>query len=208
MNEALNLVMHRKLCDHEAGHAASALIGGLDVREVRAGFYDLSEPTNPDEPAGHVLMAVGHDDPAELREKAIAVLAGPICEDRPDWPPRWPLLAPVTDDQRQLGQLAGALQLDEKGYSELVDDAYKRTTTREFERLHIAVSELLRHGQILDARNLEDLHKIAAEAGMERMTLKAVATATDLGQFEAVISSEAVDREQDIVLADVMVDAL
>jgi hypothetical protein len=26
---ALNIVMHRKLCEHEAGHATAALIGAL-----------------------------------------------------------------------------------------------------------------------------------------------------------------------------------
>jgi HK97 family phage prohead protease len=43
---------------------------------------------------------------------------------------------------------------------------------------------------------------------MEHLLLKAVATTTDQGIFEAVISSEAVDREQDIVVAAAMVDAL
>jgi hypothetical protein len=44
---------------------------------------------------------------------------------------------------------------------------------------------------------------------MERLTFKAVmTTTTDQGIFEAVISSEAVDREQDIVVAAAMVDAL
>jgi hypothetical protein len=43
---------------------------------------------------------------------------------------------------------------------------------------------------------------------MKRMALKAVVAATDLGQFEALISTEAVDREKDIVVAAAMVDAL
>jgi hypothetical protein len=45
---------------------------------------------------------------------------------------------------------------------------------------------------------------------MEYVTLKAAtaAVATDQGVFEAVISSEAVDRERDIVAADAMVSAL
>ena len=43
---------------------------------------------------------------------------------------------------------------------------------------------------------------------MERMIMKAVATATDQGVFEAVISTESVDREKDIVSADAMVVAL
>ena len=43
---------------------------------------------------------------------------------------------------------------------------------------------------------------------MEHLMLKAVATTTDLGRFEAVISTEAVDREKDVVVAATMVSAL
>ena len=44
---------------------------------------------------------------------------------------------------------------------------------------------------------------------MERMIMKAATTiATDQGVFEAVISTESIDREQDIVSADAMVAAL
>ena len=44
---------------------------------------------------------------------------------------------------------------------------------------------------------------------MERLTLKAVTTpTTDEGLFEAVISTESVDRENDVVLPDAMVEAL
>ena len=44
---------------------------------------------------------------------------------------------------------------------------------------------------------------------MERMIMKAATTATtDQGVFEAVISTETIDRENDIVSADAMVAAL
>src|SRR4051812_36209997 len=44
---------------------------------------------------------------------------------------------------------------------------------------------------------------------MQHMTLKAaVATATDQGLFDAVISTAAVDRERDVVAPAAMVDAL
>lgn len=42
----------------------------------------------------------------------------------------------------------------------------------------------------------------------EEILLKAVVTTTDQGLFEAVISTEAVDREKDVVAADAMVKAL
>jgi HK97 family phage prohead protease len=44
---------------------------------------------------------------------------------------------------------------------------------------------------------------------MDHLTLKAVATqTTDEGVFEAVISTESVDRERDVVVASAMVEAL
>jgi hypothetical protein len=44
---------------------------------------------------------------------------------------------------------------------------------------------------------------------MEHLTRKAVATTTtDLGEFEAVISTSAIDREKDMVEPDAMVSAL
>lgn len=44
---------------------------------------------------------------------------------------------------------------------------------------------------------------------MDHLTLKAVATqTTDQGVFEAVISTESVDRENDVVVASAMVEAL
>lgn len=56
------------------------------------------------------------------------------------------------------------------------------------------------------------LHKStdAAEATKqhEHITLKAVVTTTDQGVFKAVISTESVDREKDVVSADAMVAAL
>jgi hypothetical protein len=50
--QALNVVMRRRLCAHEAGHCAAALIGGLDVREAWAGDHDVTvEPSDPDQAA-------------------------------------------------------------------------------------------------------------------------------------------------------------
>jgi hypothetical protein len=165
--DALNTVLHRKLCEHEAGHCAAALIGGLDVREAWAGVHDVTvEPSDPDQAAGHVLIAVDRNDPGEVREHAIAVLAGPLCDAAPNWPPRWPLsLAPTTHDERQLTQDVEDLGLDKTGYAELVKDAYVRVTSREFSRLHMAVGELLERGHRLDTKTLKDVHAIARGRG-------------------------------------------
>lgn len=56
---------------------------------------------------------------------------------------------------------------------------------------------------------LKDINEaIKSGKTMEHILLKAVATTTDQGIFEAVISTESVDREKDIVSATGMVDAL
>src|SRR4051812_47372417 len=83
---AVEIDGHRRLCRHEAGHATAALLLGLDVRSVRAGFYPLADlqQSDPDEPAGEAVMLTSRE---HARELAIATLCGPMAEPRPDWPP-------------------------------------------------------------------------------------------------------------------------
>lgn len=57
-------------------------------------------------------------------------------------------------------------------------------------------------------RQMAALHAEEDDKSIAHMTVKAVATLTDQGAFEAVISTESVDREKDIVSADAMVAAL
>jgi HK97 family phage prohead protease len=67
---------------------------------------------------------------------------------------------------------------------------------------------LEQHGT-LDTQTLQRLKAIAEGATVEHLTLKALTTvSTDEGTFEAVISTESVDREKDIVDAGAMVKAL
>jgi HK97 family phage prohead protease len=64
---------------------------------------------------------------------------------------------------------------------------------------------------VLDEHTLNQVKTIAEEAGMEHINLKAAtntAVVVDQGVFEAVISTESVDREKDIVSATAMVKAL
>jgi HK97 family phage prohead protease len=205
--QALNLVMHRKLCEHEAGHAAMALTLGLDVVDARADYHEVTvEPADPDAPAGYVDIV---HDPDRPRDYALAVLAGPLCEDAPGWPPRWPILAPITDDEAQLGRLAKTLDLDEPGWNRLVRDAYEITASRQFVRLHCALSTLFEEGRQVDRHTLRQVKAIAEERHMQHITFKAVTTTTtDQGVFEAVISTQSVDRENDVVVPEAMVEAL
>lgn len=57
-------------------------------------------------------------------------------------------------------------------------------------------------------RQMAVLYAEDDDKSISHMTVKAVATLTDQGVFEAVISTESVDREKDIVSADAMVAAL
>jgi HK97 family phage prohead protease len=201
-DRALSTVMHQKLCEHEAAHAAAALLCDLDVAEVRADFHDLNgvAPANPDDAAGFVELGAG----ADARARAIAVLAGPLGEGRPNWPPAWPP-TPDTDDGRQLCTYAKEAHLDRTGWSQLVADTHKVVTSRPFDRLHTTISELLEQGHVLDAPTLD---RLKTAATLEHMALKATTVATDRGEFTAVISTEAVDRENDVVEPAAMVSAL
>ena len=216
MNEAtftraLDIVLHEHLIRHEAGHAAAALLLGLKVTSVRAGFHTHSElrDANPEDAAGETRFEATNND---HRQMAIAILAGPMAEGKTAyWPPRWPLsLAPLTPDERQVGDHVQALDLDQAGYDELCDEARALTETPVFKRLHrYLVQSLTEPPHTIGAAEAAHLKTIAERASMEHLELKATTTvSTDAGTFEAVISTATIDREQDIVEPAAMVDAL
>jgi hypothetical protein len=207
---AVEIHGHQQLCRHEAAHAAAAMVQGLDVDSARVERHTLAELEHADldQPAGQVVI---RRDPDRLREMAIVTIAGRLEEGDPTWPPtRWPMsLAPMTPDEESLGESVVALGLDEKGYRQLVIDAYQLCASREYEALQVAIEHALEiHGR-LDHIALRRIKSIAEGATVEHLTLKAVTTvSTDQGVFEAVISTEGVDREKDIVSAAGMVAAL
>jgi HK97 family phage prohead protease len=210
---AVEIHQHRKLIDHECGHAAAALLLGIPVESITAPYWRLEDVAggDPDDPAGKVVTPAidAESDPDAARRYALTLLAGPLADDRADWPPRWPLSSvPTPGDETQLGRLVKALELDRAGYAQLVQDAFALTTLRDFERLHAGLSHLLEeHGQI-DAVTARRVKAIVEGVQVEHLTFKAATTATDQGTFEAVISTESVDREKDIVDASAMVTAL
>jgi Caudovirus prohead serine protease len=89
------------------------------------------------------------------------------------------------------------------------DEALELWESPAYKRLHTAIAHLLElHGQ-LDAPELAQIKAITEGAEVDHLLLKAVTTvSTDQGAFEAVISTEGVDREKDIVSAPAVVDAL
>jgi HK97 family phage prohead protease len=210
LERAVEIHGHRRLAEHEAAHAAAALLLGLHVQEARAPFHTLAdlEDGDPNDAAGQVLLA-GPDGDDGRRKVAIVTIAGPLENSRAGWPPTWPLSnTPTHGDEADLVEGVKALGLDRTGYADLVQDALKLASSRPFERLRLAISHALeQHGQ-LDEIALRRLKAISEEKDMEHLTLKAVTTATDQGTFEAVISTESIDREKDIVAASGMVTAL
>jgi hypothetical protein len=118
-DQALEIVMHEKLCAHEAGHAAAALLLGLDVQHARAGRHTLEEMKhgNPDEAAGEVMIR-GIATPESHMALAVVTLAGPLHEGRAYWPPKWPLSSvPMVPDEADIGEAVKRLGLDERGYT-------------------------------------------------------------------------------------------
>jgi HK97 family phage prohead protease len=206
---AVEILEHRKLCLHEAGHCAAGMLTGLDVHQAQAAYHTLDEFENgdPESAAGAVLFRGGGD----ARAIAIMTIAGPLNEDRPNWPPRWPLTAaPTTPDEKQLAELVKRLDLDRAGYDALVSDALDLACSREFNRLAAVIADQLEQHHALDAQALNRLKAITEGATVEHMTLevKVTETAIDRGEFEAVISTGTVDRDKDIVEPQAMVNAL
>jgi hypothetical protein len=186
-------------CAHEAGHAAMCILLGVPVRLV---------DVTGDETALGRTMHEGAD--GDLATRMTIILGGLVesaesIHDLPAWP-----LDPDhgATDERRLALLAKALNLDRAGYSEIVDDALDRWESPAYKRLHAAISHALEHHGQLDAHALAQIKANAEEKDMDHVLLKAVTTTTDQGVFEAVISTESIDREKDIVSASAMVDAL
>jgi HK97 family phage prohead protease len=208
---AVEIHEHQRLCSHESAHAAAAMLLGLTVHGVDAPFWRLEdlEHGDDDDAAGVARIACRRDHDDDLRKYAIAVIAGRLEDGATAWPPKWPLtLAPDHGDEADLIDAVTDLGLDAKGYSDLIQDAFALAASRPYERLHVAISHWLETHGHADAGQLARIKHITEGAEVEHLTLKAVTTTTDQGTFQAVISTEAVDREKDIVSATGMVNAL
>jgi hypothetical protein len=184
---------------HEARHASAALALGLPITKATA---------IPDGGcSGRVEVEV---DPGRLRDHALMILAGALGE--PGWPPDRPPDAKwQTEDAHQLKFLAERLGLDQRGWHKLVADAWNLAAEPAFERLELAVATLLEQGHVLDRPTLARVKAIVKEENMQHLTVRVKAATTvtgDEGVFEAVISTESIDREKDIVIPEAMVKAL
>jgi HK97 family phage prohead protease len=159
--------------------------------EIRDDGGGVTVPLDVDRDTAHDLLLIA--------------LAGRLGHDEPEWPPAWPPSEQRSNDERLAAILAGYLNLDAAGWRTVCGKAWKLAASRPFARLERTFTTALKQSPRLDAKAIDAL----IGDTMQHLTLKAVITpTTDQGTFTAVISSEAVDRERDVVLASAMVDAL
>jgi hypothetical protein len=96
----------------------------------------------------------------------VAVLAGPIMGDgevqEPTWPPN---PNAFQGDERELAKLSEYLGLDERGYREVLLDAYRLTASREYIRLWEALTGFLERRPTIDSRTIRKVHQITRECG-------------------------------------------
>jgi hypothetical protein len=184
---ALVNTMHRKLIEHELGHAVVGLLAGLRVKRVWAPPPGdmTAPPANPDAPAGYVDFEPGGDQ----RARALALLGGPLAEGKPA--PSWPI-APRTDDERKLAKLVG--DSDELTFMELVRDAEETVAGGEFTRMHSLACELVAHPpHTLDGKRLDHIR----EATMPERKYSTFATKITTVGDEHDDSSEELDEQFD-----------
>jgi hypothetical protein len=140
------------------------------------------------------------DDSAEtLRKRAIVALAGNLLEGTPNWPPRWPLsLAPTSSDEKSVCEYVRELGLDERGYHDLLRDAYALLTSKRFDRMARVTDHLLQERHHLDQRTLKAI-KAAADDNADRDELGVISDAQVEKDIEQLRRQQA--EEAEVVLA-------
>jgi hypothetical protein len=182
-----------RLIAHEAGHAAAAVLlkatpTAIEVRDDGGG---VTVPLDIDKDSARDLLLIA--------------LAGRIGHDEPGWPPAWPPSRTKSHDEHHAAILAEHLDLDAAGWQNVCAQAWRLASTRPFTRLERTFATALKRSTRLDAKAIDAL----IGDTMQHFTLKAAITpTTDQGTFTAVISTEALDRENDRVSAAGMVRAL
>jgi hypothetical protein len=100
--------------------------------------------------------------PEDAHKRMLIILAGQI-EGAEHWHevPAWPLNPNASRDEYNLDALAEWLDLDEKGYGEVVYRALKLTLDPFYQSLHTAVTGMLSYTPRIGPELIEELLRIA-----------------------------------------------
>jgi hypothetical protein len=108
---------------------------------------------------GQVTLPPTDGSAKTLRKLALIALAGKLWEGAPHWPPAWPLVGPVTPDERDLFALVKMLGLNQRQYHDLVRDAFALLVTKRFDRFATAVADRLERHHHLDQRMIKAIRE-------------------------------------------------
>ncbi|MEK6251852.1 MAG: hypothetical protein AABM43_07895 [Actinomycetota bacterium] len=127
-------MMRTSTADHEAAHAAAAIMAGCRVVEVRVGGLD-------DGSRGAVRFRRG---PLNRMHVTIYLAGGLVARvegatDYPEWPPTFPVL-PGRGDQGDVHDAVKTLGLDAEDYADVVRAAKALVATQEFRYLALVLS--------------------------------------------------------------------
>jgi HK97 family phage prohead protease len=188
---AVAAVCRRSITEHEAGHAAMAVVLGIPIERILVDDFE-----------GTTLFdwsraSLGHDVDAE--DLVRVVLAGAIAEGKAA--PRWPLLPGMSRDEDALVALADYARLDRDGYRRLVNETHDLLLHPDFCTVERRLATALEHVPHLDAAAIEHLltlHQKGADMATTRTkTTTAPVIAEELGEFEAIAAGYGIDRQNE-----------
>jgi HK97 family phage prohead protease len=175
---------------HEARHAASALLLGLEVREARA------DNPNP-EMGGYVEL--GPYTCLRPRESGIMTLAGHWGD--PGWPPENPSKQGRTFDERYLADDVETLGRGKAGYQDMLAHVERLVGRPEFKSLVGTLETLLVAGCVLKEDQIRQVHEACGKPELAHKTIKAATrVSTDLGEFSALAAAWSQDRDGDQIV--------
>jgi HK97 family phage prohead protease len=203
----------RSTLAHEAAHVVGGLLAGHRIEKVTLG------PTKarPNE-AGTTCFDLAGSPDVDLFGHLVAVVMGPMAAGEP--PPPWPPHPdPYNTDAFTAATVIHHLHLSKADYLAAVGRASHHLDDPQVKAPIALVADALGEAGELDDRAVREavgpelLRRFyrarKGRGAVQHLALKAVAfTITDDGVFEAVISTQSVDREKDIVEPSAMVDAL
>jgi hypothetical protein len=141
------------LTRHEAGHVAGLVLSGRVPARVGADW--------PFEAVQGVTTLDFSDDginPDSARDFMLMILLGPLAEERPGWPPEWPLdRNSESRDAQQLAVLADYLGLDEEGWVSLVRQAEETAAGAGFKQMVNLIASALEKLDELDSEQVRFL---------------------------------------------------